>query len=73
MSLTVAIIANVLADIGLIAGLAYLMSRTTRLTPHVGAESPTNTGVLTRTRPSPSRRSARRSPALTLAHAERSD
>jgi hypothetical protein len=73
MSLTVAIIANVLADIALIAGLAYLMSRTTRLTPHVGAGSPTNAVARSGKRPSPSRHSARRSPALTLAHAERSD
>jgi hypothetical protein len=73
MSLTVAITANLLADIGLIAGLAYLMSRTTRLTPHVAAGSPANTVAPSRRRRSPSRHSARRSPAFTLAHAEQPD
>jgi hypothetical protein len=34
MSLSLAIAANVLADIAMLGGLAYVMSRPARLTPH---------------------------------------
>ena len=34
MPLSLAIAANVLADIGILGGLAYVMSRPARLTPH---------------------------------------
>jgi len=37
MSLSLAIALNVIADISLLAGLAYAMSRAARLTPHVAA------------------------------------
>jgi len=37
MSLSLAIAINVVADISLLAGLAYVMSRAARLTPHVAA------------------------------------
>lgn len=37
MTLSLTIIINVLADFALIGGLAYVMSRTTRLTPHAPA------------------------------------
>jgi hypothetical protein len=34
MTLSLAIIFNVIADLALIGGMSYLMSRSTRLTPH---------------------------------------
>jgi hypothetical protein len=37
MSLSLVIAINVIADISLLAGLAYVMSRAARLTPHVAA------------------------------------
>jgi hypothetical protein len=37
MSLSLAITINAFADAALLGGLAYAMSRTTRLTPHVSA------------------------------------
>ncbi|HEX3452429.1 MAG TPA: hypothetical protein VHS26_03945 [Solirubrobacteraceae bacterium] len=37
MSLSLAIAINAIADISLLAGLAYVMSRAARLTPHVAA------------------------------------
>jgi len=37
MSLPLVIAINVIADVSLLAGLAYVMSRATRLTPHVAA------------------------------------
>jgi hypothetical protein len=37
MSISLAIAINVIADISLLAGLAYVMSRAARLTPHVAA------------------------------------
>jgi hypothetical protein len=37
MSLSLLIAINVLADVALIAGLAYAMSRAARLTPHVAS------------------------------------
>jgi hypothetical protein len=40
VTFSLAIIANVLADLTLIGGLGYVMSRTTRLTPHVAAIDP---------------------------------
>ena len=41
MSLSLVIAINVVADISLLAGLAYVMSRAARLTPHVAAAKPT--------------------------------
>ena len=45
MSLSLAIAANVLADIAMLGGLAYMMSRPARLTPHqhvvLAASAPT--------------------------------
>jgi hypothetical protein len=41
MSLSVAITIIAIADVALIAGLAYVMSRATRLTPHVSARTAT--------------------------------
>ena len=35
MSLSLAITINALADVALLGGLGYVMSRSTRLTPHV--------------------------------------
>ncbi|HEY2180518.1 MAG TPA: hypothetical protein VGH09_02490 [Solirubrobacteraceae bacterium] len=37
MSLSLVIAINVIADISLLAGLAYVMSRAARLTPHVAS------------------------------------
>jgi hypothetical protein len=37
MSLSLVIAVNVIADISLLAGLAHVMSRAARLTPHVAA------------------------------------
>jgi hypothetical protein len=37
MSLSLVIAINVIADVSLLAGLAYVMSRAARLTPHVAA------------------------------------
>jgi hypothetical protein len=37
MTLSLAIIVNVLADLALIGGLAYVMSHATRLRPHLAA------------------------------------
>jgi hypothetical protein len=37
MSLSLVIASNVIADISLLAGLAYAMSRAARLTPHIAA------------------------------------
>ena len=53
MSLTVAVIANVAADLAMIAILAFVMSRPSKLTPHVAtlpaadqpAREPTSSGV----------------------------
>ncbi len=49
MSLPLLIAINVLADVALIAGLAYAMSRAARLTPHVaavpGADARTTSGL----------------------------
>lgn len=49
MSLSLAIAINVLADVALIAGLAYAMSRPARLNPHVasmtGADAQTAAGL----------------------------
>jgi hypothetical protein len=39
MTLTVAIIANLTAILALIAGLAHVMSRARRLTPHVATDA----------------------------------
>ena len=38
MSLTLAIAANAIADIAMLGGLAYVMSRASRLTPHHAAQ-----------------------------------
>lgn len=37
MSLTLAVVLNVLADLGLLGGLAWMMSHPRKLTPHVPA------------------------------------
>jgi hypothetical protein len=37
MTLSLAVLINVIADVALIGGLAYVMSRATRLRPHVAA------------------------------------
>jgi hypothetical protein len=43
MTLSLAIIINVLADLGLIGGLAYAMSHASRLSPHDAATGTTAT------------------------------
>jgi hypothetical protein len=59
MSLSLVIAINVIADISLLAGLAYLMSRAARLTPHVAAvqATPAEQQIVSRRQP----RSARAS------------
>ena len=59
MSLSLVIAINVIADISLLAGLAYVMSRAARLTPHVAAvqATPAEQQVVSRRQP----RSARAS------------
>jgi hypothetical protein len=52
MTLSLAIIINVLADLGLIGGLAYAMSHTSRLSPH-GAATGTPAAEPIRARPRP--------------------
>jgi len=52
MTLSLAIIINVLADLGLIGGLAYAMSHASRLSPHVVA---TGTPATQPTRATPRR------------------
>ena len=42
MSLSLVIAINVIADVSLLAGLAYVMSRAARLTPHVAAVQATS-------------------------------
>lgn len=75
MSLSLAITINALADVALAGGLAYVLSRTTRLTPHVSAThaSASLPGVSERSAPQPRavrtgavRRPARPSSALGL-------
>ncbi len=57
MSLPLLIAINVVADIALIAGLAYAMSRAARLTPHVaptaGADAQMTPGLSLAPSPSP--------------------
>jgi len=57
MSLSLVIAINVIADISLLAGLAYAMSRAARLTPHVAAvQAPAaEQQVVSQRRPRPTR------------------
>jgi hypothetical protein len=57
MSLSLVIAINVIADISLLAGLAYLMSRAARLTPHVAAVQATvgEQQVVSQRQPRPAR------------------
>jgi hypothetical protein len=52
MSFSLVIALIVVADIALIAGLAFVMSRASRLTPHVSRRDAAADGGLTATRPS---------------------
>jgi hypothetical protein len=53
MSLSLVIAINVIADISLLAGLAYVTSRAARLTPHVAAvqATPAERQVVSRRQP----------------------
>jgi hypothetical protein len=51
MSFSLAIALIVVADIALIAGLAFVMSRASRLTPHVSRRKTAAAAGLTSTRP----------------------
>jgi hypothetical protein len=72
MTFTIAILANVIADIALIGGLAYLMSRPRRLTPHLATALAPNARVEVARRSS-RRRATRSSSALQPAYARQSD
>jgi hypothetical protein len=58
MSLSLAIAVNVLATVALLAGLAYAMSRTVRLTPHVASLDAAE--ELASAEPAPAARGSRR-------------
>jgi hypothetical protein len=58
MTLSLAIVINVLADLGLIGGLAYTMSRAARLSAHVTAtDAPAAEPIYVKT-PRPARRTS---------------
>jgi hypothetical protein len=64
MTLSLAVIINVLADLGLIGGLAYAMSHASRLSPHVAATGAPATEPARATPPRPVRPVQRASSAL---------
>jgi hypothetical protein len=73
MTLTAAIIANVIADVALIGGLTYLMSRASRLTPHVAATTEPALAAVRVEHRSASGRSTRSNSGLVPAYSHQSE
>jgi hypothetical protein len=59
MSVPLAIAVNVLADLALLGGLAWVMTRPRRLTPHLDTTAPAPTPELRTRRPTAPRRTLR--------------
>jgi len=73
MTITAAIIANVFADIALIGGLSYLMSRASRLTPRVEATAESPLATTQRRSHSAGRHSRRSNSGLVPAYPRQSE